>query len=113
MEQTTEEFAFLPVQDTPLENAENLFDYESITESAFIGQIYNMTPTGEAVAAALDAFYDYPAPGSGGTDKEKFIVLLTDGQNNSGYYDLNIVSGDHGIPNYLNTYFWVQNFNIR
>ncbi|MBI9100423.1 MAG: PKD domain-containing protein, partial [Spirochaetaceae bacterium] len=102
-EHTTSEFAMLDLQQTPLVNTGGLFDYESISDSDFTGQIYNMTPTGQALCHALDAFASYEV--SGGTDREKYIVLLTDGQNNSGYYDLNVVTGgDYGVPNYLNAF---------
>jgi hypothetical protein len=69
-----------------------LFDFDAVPD--FSGQIFWNTPTGEGLAEALDTFNNHTLPGTNnGSTKEKSIVVLTDGQNNTGWYDLAFTPG--------------------
>lgn len=56
-----------------------LIDVSSFTA----GQFFGLTPIGDGLQAAIDGFESLDA-GSSGTDRPKYILLLTDGMENSG-----------------------------
>ena len=56
-----------------------LIDVSSFTA----GQLFGSTPIGDGLQAAIDGFESLNA-GSSGTDRPKYILLLTDGMENSG-----------------------------
>ncbi|MGD2088511.1 MAG: PKD domain-containing protein [Candidatus Aminicenantes bacterium] len=55
-------------------------------DSVFAGQVFDMTPTGEGLMEAIGEFESLESPD--GTGNEKYILLLTDGENNAGYYTI-------------------------